>query len=57
MDWIKVARKADVPRGEGRMVIAEDELIAMFNNDNVLIEVPLPLFPSIAFLKNLLLET
>jgi len=57
MGWIKVAKKADVPLGEGRMVIAEDELIAMFNNDNVLIEVPLPLFPSIAFLKNLLLET
>ncbi|EMB15762.1 Rieske (2Fe-2S) protein [Rhodopirellula europaea] len=33
MAWFKVACVADVPPGTGQMVIADDELIALFNID------------------------
>lgn len=36
MGWIKIAKTADVPPGEGRLVIAEDELIALFNIDGAI---------------------
>lgn len=31
MTWFKVARIADVPPGTGKMVVADDQLIALFN--------------------------
>jgi len=33
MAWFKVAHIADIPPGTGRMVIADDQLIALFNID------------------------
>lgn len=31
MAWFKIARVADIPPGTGKMVIADDQLIALFN--------------------------
>ena len=33
MTWIKVARIEDIPPGTGKMVIANDQLVALFNVD------------------------
>ncbi|QDT05024.1 hypothetical protein K227x_34220 [Rubripirellula lacrimiformis] len=40
MTWINAAKTNEVPAGTGKLIIVEDDLIALFHIDGVFIDIP-----------------